>query len=221
MLNSAWIQRQLRLHEEFKRAIGPRLEQQRTQAAFGSDLVHQVQAERARFDAFAGEQDIKKALGELDPSKAVYRERDEAEVAFERNRWAKTALVRCSHDLGLGRVRLQWFDDLNAQDPHDYRWHLGRYGAPPWKTWFHDGPCLGLYSAYQPDVIHIKTSDDPRQLVFVVAHEARHAWQDRQYGMPGVRTAAHFGGNHESEKRWSEEDADAYAQGVLTEFGHN
>lgn len=229
MLNSVWVEEQRERHNNFLASILPRFGvtsldelHRRPGAAAASSLREQVAAEHAKFETMVQEWDIKAALGETDYRRIACRDLEEGEVRFEPVICAKSALVSCREDLRLGPLRIKWFAALDDEDRHEYREHLRQHGSPPWRTWMTDAetPDIGLYLTYQPDELRVKVSGDARQLIFVVAHEARHAWQQQEFGTPATRITAQFGGDLEAEKTWSERDADEYAQGVLAAFGH-
>jgi len=212
-----WVQAQLNLHREYLATVASR-----TGVAAVSPLVRQLAAERATFTEFAQEQDVKAALGELDPSRLACRPLQEDEVRFEPALGAKAVLAWVKSELNLGPLRLRWFAHLDAEDKREYRQHLRIHGAPAWQTWHTDAatPALGQYLTSEPEVLHVKASSDARQIVFVVSHEARHAWQQGIYGTPATRRDAYFNGDYVAEMAWSEADANDFAESVLAAFGH-
>jgi len=226
----SWVQEQLRRHNDYIAAMLPRfgvtsvdeLPRHRPGVTAASPLVQQVAAERAKFETMVQEWDIKAALGESDYRHIACRELQEEEVRLNSVLCAKTALVSCREDLRLGPLRIKWFAALDDEDRHEYREHVRQHGSPPWKTWMTDAetPAIGRYLTAEPETLHIKASGSARQLVFVVAHESRHCWQQRVHGAPATRIEAHFDGDYKKEMAWSEADADEYAQGVLAAFGH-
>lgn len=214
---ASWVQEQLRLHHEYLAAVRSRIG-----VTADTPLMRQLAAERATFEATMQEWDAKKALGETDPSRIACRPLQEDEVRFEPALGAKAVLAWVKSELNLGPLRIRWFAHLDAEDKREYRQHLRIHGAPAWQTWHTDAatPALGQYLTSEPEVLHIKASNDARQLVFVVAHEARHAWQQGIYGTPATRRDAYFNGDYVAEMAWSEADANDYAESTLAAFGH-
>lgn len=105
-----------------------------------------------------------------------YREVPADRVPSEQRAVARTALGFARADLGLGTLRVRWFEAGRALDMDD---------ALAGLDWFDtDSPVRGLVRTARPDEIWVRVGQPLHRLAETVLHESLHSWQTSQVGAP-------------------------------------
>ena len=114
--------------------------------------------------------------------KAVrFRELTASEVSPPLAAAAAAVLAKVAALLDLKGLHVQWFCSEHELDREERLRHKAATGTEPWYSWQAQGTdllCSGFFHV-QRDTIYVKSSRDVWQVVRTVAHEARHAWQQR------------------------------------------
>jgi len=107
---------------------------------------------------------------------------------------AAGVFARVAESLGLSDVRLQWYCSEHTVDREERMSHKAARGSDPWRSWEvteAEAAWKGFFREETPDVIFVKGSRDVWTVVEIVAHELRHAWQQRN--APSMTPAAREG----------------------------
>jgi len=110
-----------------------------------------------------------------------FRELTASEVSPPLAAMASGVLTKVAALLDLKGLHVQWFCTEHELDREERLRHKAATGTEPWYSWQAQGTdllCSGFFHV-QSDTVYVKSSRDPWATVRTVAHEARHAWQER------------------------------------------
>lgn len=127
------------------------------------------------------------------PKPHAYRDVHEVAAPADERNAAHIALSGARHLLGLGDVRIQWFQYARSD--------AGR-------TWMDSRKLRGLTYPDTPGTIFIRAGQGVRSVVESVLHECRHLHQNRQHGPSS--------GSTDSQQR--ERDAEQFAAQYVVEY---
>jgi len=104
---------------------------------------------------------------------------------------AAGVFAKVAEALDLKGVRLQWYGTEHLVDREERLRYKAARRPEPWRSWevtAAEAAWRGFFRTETPDVVYVKGTRDPWAVVGIVAHELRHAWQQRH--TPSMTPAA-------------------------------